>query len=138
MTATSVKGVTLHHLDLVKERRGSLAAVEVDRHIPFPVRRMFMVFDVPPGEVRGQHAHRRCRQFLVCARGSVTLVLDDGTTRQELVLDRPDLGVSVPPMTWGEQHKYSADALLLVFASEQYDATDYIRDHDEFVAAVRR
>lgn len=138
MTASSVKGVTLHHLDLVKERRGSLAAVEVDRHIPFPVRRMFMVFDVPAGEVRGQHAHRRCRQFLVCARGSVTLVLDDGTTRQELLLDRPDLGVSVPPMTWGEQRKYSADALLLVFASEQYDATDYIRDHDEFLAAVRR
>ena len=138
MTASSVKGVTLHHLDLVKERRGSLAAVEVDRHIPFLVRRMFMVFDVPAGEVRGRHAHRRCRQFLVCARGSVTLVLDDGTTRQELLLDRPDLGVSVPPMTWGEQRKYSADALLLVFASEQYDATDYIRDHDEFLAAVRR
>jgi len=135
---TSVRGVTLHQLDLVTESRGTLAAVEVERHVPFPIRRMFMVYDVPAGEVRGQHAHWRCRQFLVCARGTVTLVLDDGTARQEVTLDRPDLGVYVPAMTWGEQHKYSADALLLVFASEHYDASDYIRDHGEFVAAVRR
>lgn len=135
---TSVNGVTLHRLDLSEEGRGTLTAVEVDRHIPFPVRRMFMVYGVPAGEVRGAHAHHRCRQFLVCARGSVTLVLDDGTSREEIVLDRPDIGVYMPPMIWGEQHKYSADALLLVFASEHYDANDYIRDHAEFVSAVRR
>jgi dTDP-4-dehydrorhamnose 3,5-epimerase-like enzyme len=95
-----------------------------------------MVFDVPNKDVRGEHAHRKCRQFLVCARGSVAIVIDDGRTSEEVLLDAPDLGLYVPPMIWAVQYKYSPDALLLAFASDHYDPADYIRDYDEFRSLV--
>jgi dTDP-4-dehydrorhamnose 3,5-epimerase-like enzyme len=137
-TETSVKGVTVHRLKLVEDLRGSLAVGDFERDIPFAPKRYFMVFNVPGKEVRGEHAHRRCRQFLVCPRGSVAIVVDDGTSSEEIVLDQPDLGVYVPAMVWAVQYKYSADAVLLVFASELYDPDDYIRDYDEFVGALSR
>ena len=84
-------------------------------------------------QTRGEHAHRVCHQFLLCVRGSCAVVADDGTRRQEFKLDRPDLGIHLPPLTWGVQYKYSADAVLLVFASEHYAADDYVRDYDEFL-----
>ena len=91
-----------------------------------------MVFDVPSVETRGEHAHRECHQFLICVRGSCAVVADDGINRQEFLLDRQDLGIHLPPMVWGIQYKYSADAVLLVFASHYYDSTDYIRNYSEF------
>ena len=97
-----------------------------------------MVFDVLGKEIRGEHAHRRCHQFLVCLRGSVALVVDDGKSSEEILLDHPTVGVHVPPMVWAVQYKYSADALLLVFASDPYDPEDYIRDYDEFLSLVAR
>ena len=136
MTATAVRGVTLHQLTLVTDLRGRLAAGEFDRQIPFTPRRYFTVFDVPGKEVRGEHAHRRCQQFLICIRGSVHVVVDDGTTAAEIELNDPGRGVFVPPLVWAIQFEYSADAVLLVFASDPYDADDYIRDYDEFLALV--
>jgi acetyltransferase-like isoleucine patch superfamily enzyme len=138
VSETSVTGVTIHRLLLVTDLRGSLSAGEFAAHVPFTPRRYFMVFDVPGKDVRGEHAHRSCHQFLVCARGSLSVVVDDGTNSEEIVLDRPNLGVYVPPMIWAVQYRYSADALLLVFASDHYDADDYIRDYDEFLAARQR
>lgn len=132
MSATRVKGVTLHRLPRVPDIRGSLTVGEFDRSIPFSPKRYFMVFEVPSVETRGEHAHRECHQFLICVRGSCAVVADDGTTRQEFLLDRPDLGIHLPPMVWGIQYKYSADAVLLVFASHYYDSADYIRDYSEF------
>jgi UDP-2-acetamido-3-amino-2,3-dideoxy-glucuronate N-acetyltransferase len=137
ITATSVRGVTLHRLPLVADLRGSLSAGEFLAQIPFTPKRYFVVFDVPGKEVRGEHAHRECHQFLVCVRGSVAVVADDGTASEEVVLDGPNLGVYLPPMTWAVQYKYSPDAMLLVFASEHYDADDYIRDYESFLAARR-
>jgi hypothetical protein len=95
------------------------------------------VFDVPSRETRGEHAHRACHQFLLCAKGSCAVVADDGVRRQEFLLDRPDLGLHLPPMIWGIQYKYTPDAVLLVFASELYDAADYIRDYDQFLGEVK-
>jgi UDP-2-acetamido-3-amino-2,3-dideoxy-glucuronate N-acetyltransferase len=135
---TSVEGVTVHRLMRAFDLRGSLSAGEFSSDIPFAPKRYFLVFDVPGKDVRGEHAHRACHQFLVCAHGSVTVVVDDGTRSEEVVLDSPDTGLYVPPMIWAAQYKYSADAVLLVFASHAYDATDYIRDYDEFQAAVQR
>jgi len=137
-TQTSVRGVTLHRLTLVEDLRGKLAAGEFADQIPFAPKRYFMVFDVPGKDVRGEHAHRRCQQFLVCIRGSVTVVVDDGTTAEEVQLREPDNGLFVPALTWAVQFKYSADAVLLVFASEHYDAADYIRDYDEFLTLAAR
>lgn len=129
---TKVPGVNLYYLNRVTDIRGSLTVGEFERTIPFPAKRYFMVFDVPSIETRGEHAHRQCHQFLICVRGNCSVVADDGNNRQEFVLDRPDIGVHLPPMIWGIQYKYSPDALLLVFASEYYDAEDYIRSYEEF------
>jgi acetyltransferase-like isoleucine patch superfamily enzyme len=135
---TAVAGVTLHRMVLVEDLRGNLSAGEVGAHIPFSPKRYFMVFDVPGKDVRGEHAHRRCEQFLVCARGSVTVVVDDGVNSEEIVLEQPNVGLYLPPLVWAIQYKYSADALLVVFASDPYDPADYIRDYDAFRAAIGR
>ena len=130
---TSVQGVTLHRLKLVKDMRGSLSVGEYSRDIPFTPQRYFLVFDVPSADVRGEHAHRTCDQFLICAKGQLAVVADDGNRREEFRLDSPEIGVYLPAMVWGIQYRYSADAVLLVFASEPYDAADYIRSYDEFL-----
>jgi acetyltransferase-like isoleucine patch superfamily enzyme len=137
-TRTSVDGVTLHQLPLVLDLRGTLSAGEFPAHLPFTPKRYFLVFDVPGREVRGEHSHRQCHQFLICARGSLSVVVDDGARSEEIKLDRPDLGLHIPPRIWAVQYQYSADALLLVLASDPYDASDYIRDYDEFLSTVRR
>jgi acetyltransferase-like isoleucine patch superfamily enzyme/dTDP-4-dehydrorhamnose 3,5-epimerase-like enzyme len=134
----SVRGVTVHRLPMFADLRGSLSAAEFVRQVPFVPKRYFVVFDVPGRDVRGEHAHRHCHQFLVCVRGSLAVVVDDGTTSEEIVLDEPNLGLYMPPMIWAVQYRYSADALLLVFASDHYDADDYIRDYDEFLSAIAR
>ncbi len=132
VATTTVHGVTLHRLKQVRDLRGSLSVGEFARDIPFDVNRYFLVYGVPSSETRGEHAHRKCHQFLLCVHGNCAVVADDGIHREEFLLDRPDLGIHLPPLTWGIQYKYSADAVLLVFASEHYDAADYVRDHEEF------
>lgn len=134
---STVCGVRLVALPRITDIRGSLTVGEFQRSIPFDVKRYFMVFDVPSIETRGEHAHRVCHQFLICVRGKVSVVADDGSHREEFLLDRPDLGLHLPPMVWGIQYKYSHDAVLFVFASHYYDASDYVRDYGEFMNLVR-
>jgi acetyltransferase-like isoleucine patch superfamily enzyme len=135
-TVGQVSGVSLHSLTLVEDLRGRLAAGELGDQIPFQPRRFFLVFDVPGKEIRGEHAHRACHQFLVCVRGRMSVVVDDGRQAAEIGLDGPELGVYVPPMIWTVQFKYSDDAMLLVLASDGYDPADYIRDYDEFLSLL--
>ena len=132
VSETRVAGVNLHRLLRVADIRGSLTVGEFEKTIPFSAKRYFMVFDVPSIETRGEHAHRKCHQFLICVRGSCSVVVDDGSNRQEFLLDRQDMGIHIPPMIWGIQYKYSSDAVLLVFASHYYDESDYIRNYSEF------
>lgn len=131
--ATSVNGVTVHHMASVDDLRGNLTVGELGRDVPFNVLRYFLVYGVPNEEVRGEHAHLNCHQFLVAASGSIRVVADDGHRREEFLLDRPNVGLHLPPRTWGIQYGYSAGAVLLVLASEHYDPADYIRDYDEFL-----
>lgn len=133
---SAVSGVTVHELPRIADMRGSLSVGEFERSIPFAAKRYFLVFDVPSSEIRGEHAHCVCHQFLICIKGRCTVVADDGKQRSEFLLDRPNLGIFLPAMTWGIQYKYSSDAVLLVFASEYYDANDYIRDYSEFIKLV--
>lgn len=128
-----VKGVSLHVFPMVPDLRGNLSVGEFEREIPFKPSRYFLVYDVPTIETRGEHAHRQCKQFLIAVKGSVSVVADDGCTREEFLLDKPNIGLYLPPMTWGIQYRYSPDAVLLVFASDYYDSSDYIRDYDEFL-----
>jgi UDP-2-acetamido-3-amino-2,3-dideoxy-glucuronate N-acetyltransferase len=137
-TPTSVAGVTLHQMQLAVDLRGTLSAGEFPGQLPFVPKRYFLVFNVPGREVRGEHSHHGSHQFLVCARGSLSVVVDDGVRTEEIQLDRPDLGLYIPPLVWAVQYKYSPDALLLVLASDTYDSKDYIRDYDEFLSTIRR
>jgi acetyltransferase-like isoleucine patch superfamily enzyme/dTDP-4-dehydrorhamnose 3,5-epimerase-like enzyme len=129
-----VRGVTLHNLPYVEDLRGYLSFGEVGQHLPFLVKRYFVVFDVASKEIRGEHAHRQLEQFLVCVHGSCSIIVDDGEEREEFELNSPNLGLYVPPMVWSVQYKYSRDGVLLVLASDVYDPADYIRDYNEFKA----
>jgi serine acetyltransferase/dTDP-4-dehydrorhamnose 3,5-epimerase-like enzyme len=137
VTGTKVSGVTLHTFKAVPDLRGSLSVGEFEREIPFNPKRYFLVYDVPTADTRGEHAHHQCHQFLIAVRGSIRVVVDDGETREEITLDRPNMGLYLPPKTWGIQYKYSADAMMLVFASDYYDADDYIRDYGQFVDLIK-
>ena len=133
-----VRGVTIHQLPAFEDIRGRLVAAEIAQALPFVPARFFLVHAVPGTEVRGEHAHRECHQFLVCVKGSVHVVVDDGSARQEVVLDRPELGLYIRPLVWGTQYNYSADAVLLVFASHPYNARDYIRDYGTWLDTVKQ
>jgi WxcM-like, C-terminal len=117
----------------ITDSRGALTVGEVPTEVPFSPARYFVVFDVPSRELRGEHAHKRCQQFLICLNGSCRVLLDDGINRCEVTLDRPDIGIFMPEMIWGTQYRYSSDAVLLVFASRTYEELDYLRTYDEFL-----
>lgn len=135
----AVDGVRLLDVRLIKDSRGTLLAREVDDgSLPFVPQRCFVVFDVPDSKLRGEHAHRELEQLLICLAGSVSCVVDDGSRRQEVVLDNPARALYLPPMVWGIQQNYSADARLLVLASAGYDPADYIRDYALFLEERRR
>jgi len=132
--ATAVRGVTLHRMPVVEDLRGTLSFGEVERHIPFPVKRYFLVFGVSSEHIRGEHAHKAQHQFMVCVHGRCNVVADDGLNRQEFMLDGPGVGIHIPPGVWAVQYKHSPDAVLMVLTSDYYDGSDYIRDYAEFLA----
>ena len=127
-------GARLYELPRISDARGQLSFAEIHQSLPFPVVRYFLVFGVPSREIRGEHAHRTLDQFLVCVHGSCSVRLFDGDASEEVLLNRPDLGLHVPAMLWTTEYKYSADAVLLVLASDIYREPDYIRDLDEYLA----
>jgi acetyltransferase-like isoleucine patch superfamily enzyme/dTDP-4-dehydrorhamnose 3,5-epimerase-like enzyme len=134
----TAKGAGLYALPKIVDLRGALSFGELGPHLPFQPKRFFAVYDVPGEEVRGEHAHKECHQFLVCLKGSCTIVLDDSMRRDEVRLDSPKVGLHIPPKVWGIQYRFSADALMLVLASDTYDADDYIRNYDDFLAYMAR
>jgi dTDP-4-dehydrorhamnose 3,5-epimerase-like enzyme len=132
-----VAGVVLHRLPQAQDLRGLLTFAEVGEQVPFEVKRCFLVSGVATKEVRGEHAHRKLHQFLVCVQGQCHIVADDGRNRQEFVLDSPAVALYMPPMVWGIQYKFSPDAVLLVLCSDKYDSADYVRDYSEFLQLAK-
>lgn len=132
-----VSGVSLYRMPEIKDIRGVLSFAEYGQFLPFIPKRYFVVYDVPSKEVRGEHAHKELHEFLVCLKGSCSVLVDDSKNREEFILESPRIGLHLPPMTWTVQYKYSLDAILLVLASEVYDDADYIRDYDDFIAAMK-
>ncbi len=128
-----VRGVKLIRLHHVEDMRGDLCVAEWYRDLPFVPRRVFVVYDVPSARVRGEHAHRECQEFLVCVKGSMAVVVDDGSNREEYLLEHPWIGIYLPPDVWRIQYRYSRDAVSMVLASHEYDPTDYIRSYEEFL-----
>ena len=129
----SVPGVRLYRYPEFEDLRGNLTVTDMQNLFPFIPKRYFLVYSVSDQRIRGEHAHRECKQFLVCVSGSIHLVVDDGKQRQEIVLSHPNVGVYVPAMTWTTQYKFTGNAVLLVFASHEYDNNDYIREYQEFL-----
>jgi UDP-2-acetamido-3-amino-2,3-dideoxy-glucuronate N-acetyltransferase len=134
-TPTGVSGVHLQRFIGVADLRGSLTSGDMPSDaVPFVPKRWFLVYDVPTREVRGEHAHRVCHQFMICVSGQVTVAVDDGTCRGVLLLDEPTVGLYVPPMTWSSQFRYDPQSVMLVLASHPYDPGDYIREYESFLA----
>jgi hypothetical protein len=136
-TPTGVRGVDIYQFPWVRDPRGDLTVGQFESEFPFLPKRYFIISGVPSDQIRGEHAHKQCHQFLICAYGQCSVTVDDGTTCLEVLLDKPSVGIYLPPMIWGKQWQYSADAALLVFASEPYDPSDYIREYEAFVKAAR-
>nr|WP_272146242.1 WxcM-like domain-containing protein [Yoonia sp.] len=136
--ALGVGDSALYLMRKISDARGSLTVGEFPTEVPFSPERYFAVFGVPSVELRGEHAHKLCQQFLICLHGSCRVLLDDGEQSCEVTLDRPDMGVYMPAMIWGTQYRYSPDAVLLVFASRPYEHDDYLRSYDDFIAELKR
>jgi UDP-2-acetamido-3-amino-2,3-dideoxy-glucuronate N-acetyltransferase len=129
-----IAAVRLYELPLIRDPRGSLSYAQYGETLPFLPKRYFIVFDVGEGQTRGGHAHSTVHQLLVCVKGSCLVSLDDGKTRDQVWLDRPELALYIPPRIWATQERFSRDAVLMVLASEVYDPEEYIRDYDELLA----
>jgi dTDP-4-dehydrorhamnose 3,5-epimerase-like enzyme len=115
-----------------RDELGALGVVEKDNPFPFAIKRVYFLYDVPSGAVRGSHAHRNLRQLIIAASGSFEVTLDDGRNEQSFRLSSPDKGLTVPPGYWRTLTDFSSGSTALVLASEEYDPDDYIRDYDEF------
>jgi dTDP-4-dehydrorhamnose 3,5-epimerase-like enzyme len=133
----SIETCRLVQLPKISDPSGNLTFIEGERHIPFEIKRVYYLYDVPEGRTRGRHAHKAVQQFIVAVAGSVTLVLNDSHRRKEFLLNRACCGVYVPRMTWQELKDFSPGSVCLVLASETYDEADYYRDYADFLAAVR-
>ncbi|HTP01961.1 MAG TPA: FdtA/QdtA family cupin domain-containing protein [Anaerolineales bacterium] len=118
------------------DERGTLSFLEGSRHIPFDIRRIFYLYDVPAGKTRAAHALIKCQQCLIPISGSFEVTLDDGSKKLTCRLDRPNLGLYVPPIVWREVHGFSRGAVCLVLASEPFDAADYYDTYADFLRAV--
>lgn len=112
---------------------GYLSAIEEMRDIPFHIKRVYFITDVPPETIRGLHAHRVLHQILICMQGSVTIKIYNGDEKTEIVLNQTDVGLYLGPMTWREMSNFSKDCVLTVLASEYYSEDDYIRDYDMYL-----
>ena len=133
-----VGNAAIYLMRKIVDARGALTVGEMPDEMPFRPERYFVVYDVPSAELRGEHAHKGCEQFLICLHGSCRVLLDDGKSRCEVTLDRPDTGLYMPALVWGTQYRYTKDAVLLVFASRPYEASDYLRTYDDFLAELNR
>jgi UDP-2-acetamido-3-amino-2,3-dideoxy-glucuronate N-acetyltransferase len=133
----SISSARLYELPVIRDTRGSLSFAEYEETLPFLPKRYFIVFDVGEGQIRGGHAHRTVHQLLVCVKGSCLVLLDDGRTRDEVLLDRPELALYVPPIVWATEKEFSRDGVLMVLADEVYDVDEYIRDYDEFLSVAK-
>lgn len=129
----SIIEIDKHHSD----RKGNLSVVENGDTVPFNVKRVYYLYDVPGGESRGAHAHKNLKQLLIAASGSFTVTLDDGNVKRSVTLNRPYQGLLIVPGIWRDIDDFSSGSVCLVLASEKYDSEDYIRDYEEFLKFLK-
>ena len=119
------------------DARGSLVALESHKNIPFDIKRVYYIFDTEAGVVRGLHAHKELQQVMMCLKGSCRIVLDNGSMKEQVILDCPDKGLLIDSLVWREMHDFSHDCVLLVLADNYYDEEDYLRDYNQFLEATK-
>jgi hypothetical protein len=132
MKSSSVYDCAILPLNKINNRAGNITIVEGVLNIPFEIKRVYYLYDIPGGEARGGHAHKELYQLIVAASGSFDVLLDDGRNKKVVTLNRPDFGLMVIPGIWRELMEFSSGAICLVLASRNYSETDYIRDYSEF------
>jgi uncharacterized protein YcfL len=132
MTKSSIYNCNVIELSKVNNRAGNISIVENNKHIPFEVKRVYYLYDVPGGESRGGHAHKQLSQLIVAASGSFDVLIDDGTNKKIVQLNRPYYGLFIIPGIWRELLNFSSGAICLVLASQRYDEKDYIRSYNDF------
>lgn len=133
----SLSDLKIIDLPKINDPRGNLTFIEGERHLPFAIRRVYYLYDVPGGAERGGHAHRNLEQCIIALAGSFDILVDDGTARQKIHLNRPYQGLYVCPMIWREIDNFSSGSVCLVLASDYYDEGDYFRGYDEFLRSVK-
>lgn len=124
---------TIFELPKMKNRSGNITPVHNNIEIPFAVKRIFYLYDIPGGESRGAHAHKECHQFLIAASGSFEVLLDDGKTKRLVQLNRPNIGLHIPPGIWASEINFSSGSICLVLASQTYNEQDYIRNYSNYL-----
>lgn len=132
----SVDDCQLVNLPKISDPRGNLTFLEGGRTVPFDIKRVFYLYDVPTAESRGAHAHRELQQFLICLAGSFEVALDDGRRKRRVRLNRPWQGLLLPPMIWAGEENFDGGSICMVLASDLFEEADYIRDYAQFLAAV--
>jgi hypothetical protein len=133
MYQSKVFDCSLIHLPQLGDRNGHITVVNNNSEIPFVIKRIFYLYDIPGGESRGAHAHKNCHQFLISASGAFEVLLDDGNTKRQILLNRPNVGLHIPPGIWASEINFSSGSICLVLASHNYDEADYIRDYNEYL-----
>ncbi len=133
MVKITVFDCALLELRRINNRSGNITAIQNQEEIPFDVKRIFYLYDIPGGESRGAHAHKKCHQFLVAASGSFEVQLDDGKVKKTVLLNQPFRGLHIPPGIWASEFNFSSGAICLVLASHNYEENDYLRNYEEFL-----
>ena len=133
MKEASIYDCSIIELPRLKNRAGNITVVNNNDNIPFEVKRIFYIYDIPGGEDRGAHAHKDCHQFLIAVSGSFEVEMDDGTNKRTVTLNRPYYGLHIPPGIWAAEKGFSSGAVCLVLTSHKYDEKDYIRDYSNFL-----
>ncbi|MEY3996193.1 MAG: hypothetical protein RL344_536 [Pseudomonadota bacterium] len=133
----TIKNCKLIDLPKITDPRGNLSVIESGVQIPFDIKRVFYLYDVPTGADRGAHAHKALHQFLICLSGSFDVSIDDGFEKETIHLNRPWQGLHIPPMIWAAEINFDPGSVCLVMASDRYDESDYYRNYDDFLSAVK-
>lgn len=129
----STYNCSIFELPKIRNREGNITPIHNNTELPFKIKRVFYLYDVPGGESRGAHAHKECHQFLIAASGSFEVLLDDGNTKRLIQLNRPYIGLHIPPGIWASEINFSSGSICLVLASHNYIESDYIRNYNDFI-----